>query len=87
MRAWRKDVSKTMRSNDSKNHRLKIIEVANADFFKSQKMDVDHFVSPDTLMTPCDDMDVDLGKISATRTPPINTNKYSGQWECLPQQV
>jgi len=77
MHARRKDVSKTTRSKDSKNYRLKIIGMANADLFKSQKMDVDHFVSPDTLMTPCDDMDVDLGKISATRTPPINTNKYA----------
>ena len=73
MRARRKDVSKTMRSKDSNNHRMKTIEMANADLFRSQKMDIDNSISPDTRMKPCGDMDVDMGKVCATRTPPVNT--------------
>ena len=66
-----------MRSKDSNNHRMKTTEMANADLFRSQKMDVDNSISPDTPMKPCDDVDVDMGKVCATRTPPVNTNKYA----------
>ena len=39
-------------------------------------MDVDNSISPDTLVKTCDGMDVDMGKVCATRTPPVNRNKY-----------
>ena len=40
-------------------------------------MDVDNSIYPGTLMQPCDDMDVDMGKACPTRTKPVNTNKYA----------
>ena len=60
---------------------MNIIEMANADLFGSKKIDVDNFISPDTLTKPCDDMDVDMGKACATQAPPLNTNKCAKRVE------
>ena len=51
------------------------MEMVNADLFGSKKMDVDNFISPDTLMQPCDDMDVDIGTACAARSKPAIINK------------
>ena len=67
MSARRKDVGHPMRSNISKNYRLKMIEMTNAQLFGQEIMDVED----------SDDMDVDSGKVCAIRTKPAISNKYA----------
>ena len=67
MSARRKEIGKLMRSKSSKDYRLKMIETANAQLFGHENMDVDD----------SDDMDVDSGKVCATRTKPAISNKYA----------
>ena len=67
MIARRKELSRLMRSKSSKDYRMKMIEMSNAQLFGQKDMDVED----------SDDMDVDSGKVCATRTKPAISNKYA----------